>query len=130
LIDARVLAATNKDLKQAISDGKFREDLYYRLGVVTIQLPPLREREEDVLVLATALLQRYAGENRKKITGFTKQAIRAIEEHNWPGNIRELENRIKRAVIMAEGSKIAPEYLELASPYKKYEVGVERSGCR
>jgi len=121
LIDARVLAATNKDLKQAISDGKFREDLYYRLGVVTIQLPPLREREEDTLVLATALLQRYASENRKKITGFTKPAIRAIEEHNWPGNIRELENRIKRAVIMAEGSKIAPEDLELVSPYKKYE---------
>ena len=126
LIDARVLAATNKDLKQAISDGKFREDLYYRLGVVTIQLPPLREREEDTLVLATALLQRYAGENRKKIAGFTKQAIRAIEEHNWPGNIRELENRIKRAVIMAEGSKITPEDLELTSPYKKYE----RQGLR
>jgi len=122
-IDARVLAATNKDLKQAISEGKFREDLYYRLGVVTIQLPPLREREEDILVLATALLQRYAGENRKKITGFTKQAMRAIEAHNWPGNIRELENRIKRAVIMAEGSKIAPDDLELASQYKKYERG-------
>jgi two-component system NtrC family response regulator len=122
-IDARVLAATNKDLKQAISDGKFREDLYYRLGVVTIQLPPLREREEDILVLATALLQKYADENKKKITGFTKQAIRAIETHNWPGNIRELENRIKRAVIMAEGSKIAPEDLELASPHKKYERG-------
>ena len=120
-INARVLAATNRDLKQAISDGKFREDLYYRLGVVTIQLPPLREREDDILVLATAMLQRYADENRKKITGFTKQAIRAIETHNWPGNIRELENRIKRAVIMAEGSKIAPEDLELVSGLKKYE---------
>ena len=121
LVDARVLAATNKDLTQAIKEGKFREDLYYRLGVVTIHLPPLREREEDILVLATALLQRYADENKKKITGFTKQAIRAIETYNWPGNIRELENRIKRAVIMAEGSKITPEDLELVSPYKKYE---------
>ena len=120
-IDARVLAATNRDLKQALNDGKFREDLYYRLGVVTIILPPLREREEDILVLSTALLQRYANENKKKITGFTKPAIRAIETHNWPGNIRELENRIKRAVIMAEGSKIAPEDLELVSPFKKYE---------
>jgi two-component system NtrC family response regulator len=120
-IDARVLAATNKDLTQAIKDGKFREDLYYRLGVVTIPLPPLREREEDILVLAVALLQRYADDNKKKITGFTKQAIRTIETHNWPGNIRELENRIKRAVIMAEGSKITPEDLELVSPYKKYE---------
>jgi len=120
-IDARVLAATNRDLKQALNDGKFREDLYYRLGVVTIILPPLREREEDILVLAMALLQRYSDENKKKITGFTKPAIRAIETHNWPGNIRELENRIKRAVIMAEGSKIAPEDLELVSPFKKYE---------
>ena len=121
LINARVLAATNRDLKQAISDEKFREDLYYRLGVITIQLPPLREREKDVLVLATALLQRYSDENRKKIKGFTKEAIHAIEVHDWPGNIRELENRIKRAVIMAEGSKIAPEDLELVSGYKKYE---------
>jgi two-component system NtrC family response regulator len=89
--------------------------------VVTIHLPPLREREEDVLVLAKALLQRYADENKKKITEFTKQAIRAIETYNWPGNIRELENRIKRALIMAEGPKITPEDLELVSVYRKYE---------
>jgi len=122
LVDARVLAATNRDLTQAIKEGKFREDLYYRLGVVTIHLPPLREREEDVLILAKALLQRYADENKKKITEFTKQAIRAIETYNWPGNIRELENRIKRALIMAEGRKITPEDLELVSVvYRKYE---------
>jgi two-component system NtrC family response regulator len=123
LVDARVLAATNRDLTQAIKEGKFREDLYYRLGVVTIHLPPLREREEDVLVLAKALLQRYADENKKKITEFTKQAIRAIETYNWPGNIRELENRIKRALIMAEGRKITPEDLELVSVsvYRKFE---------
>ena len=120
-VDARVLAATNRDLKQAINDGRFREDLYYRLGVVTIALPPLRQREKDILVLSTALLRRYANENKKKIIGFTKQAIKTIETHNWPGNIRELENRIKRAVIMTEGSKITPEDLELVSPYKKYE---------
>jgi len=119
-VDARVLAATNRDLKLEINEGKFREDLYYRLGVVTILLPPLREREEDILVIATALLQRYADENRKKITGFTKQALQAIEAHNWPGNVRELENRIKRAVIMVEGSKITPEDLELSSAFKKY----------
>ncbi len=120
-VDTRVLAATNRDLKRATEEGKFREDLYYRLGVVTIFLPPLRERGEDTLVLAMALLQRYIDENKKKITGFTRPAIREIESHNWPGNIRELENRIKRAVIMAEGSKITPEDLELVSPYKKYE---------
>lgn len=120
-VDARILAASNKDLKQALKEGKFREDLYYRLGVVTISLPPLRERDGDILLLATALLQRYVYENRKKITGFTFQAIKAIETYTWPGNIRELENKIKRAVIMAEGSKVTPMDLELTSPYMKYE---------
>jgi two-component system NtrC family response regulator len=120
-VDARVLAATNRDLKLAQSEGKFREDLYYRLGVVTISLPPLREREGDVLVLASALLQRYTEENKKKITGFSKQALNTIETYEWPGNVRELENRIKRAVIMAEGSRITPEDLEFGSAFKKYE---------
>jgi two-component system NtrC family response regulator len=119
-VDARILAASNRDLKQALKEGKFREDLYYRLGVVTISLPPLREREGDILLLATALLQRYAYENRKKITGFSLQAIKAIETYAWPGNIRELENKIKRAVIMAEGAKVTPVDLELTSAYMKY----------
>jgi two-component system NtrC family response regulator len=120
-VDVRIMAASNRDLKEAMKDGIFREDLYYRLGVVVISLPPLREREGDILVLATALLQRFSGENKRKITGFTQQAIRALESHAWPGNIRELENRIKRAVIMAEGSKITPKDLELVSPFEKYE---------
>jgi two-component system NtrC family response regulator len=120
-VDARVLAATNKDLNQAIKEGKFREDLYYRLGVVTVSLPPLREREGDALLLATALLQKYAHENGKKITGFTLQAIHAIKTYLWPGNIRELENRVKRAVIMAEGQKVTPTDLELTSPFSAYE---------
>jgi two-component system NtrC family response regulator len=120
-VDARVLAATNKDLKQALREGKFREDLYYRIGVVTVSLPPLREREGDTLLLATALLQRYVHENGKKITGFTPQAIQAIQTYPWPGNIRELENRIKRAVIMAEGHKVTQADLEFQAPYEKYE---------
>jgi two-component system NtrC family response regulator len=121
VVDARVLAATNKDLNQAIKEGKFREDLYYRLGVVTISLPTLREREGDVLLLATTLLHRYAHENEKKVTGFTTQAIHAIKTYPWPGNVRELENRIKRAVIMAEEQKVSPADLELDFPYSKYE---------
>jgi two-component system NtrC family response regulator len=120
-VDARVLAASNKDLKLALKEGKFREDLYYRLGVVTIFLPPLRAREGDIFLLATALLHRYAHEGGKKISGFTPQAINAIETYMWPGNIRELENRIKRAVIMAEGQKVTQADLEFQSPYEKYE---------
>ncbi len=120
-VDTRVLAATNRDLKQALSEGKFREDLYYRLGVVTVSLPPLREREGDALLLATALLKKYAQENGKVITGFTPQAAHHIKTYPWPGNIRELENRVKRAVIMAEGPKLTHGDLEFKSPYEKYE---------
>jgi len=112
-VDARIIAATNSDLKEAMKDGRFREDLYFRLGVILISLPPLREREGDIILLAKNFLERYADENRKKIKRFTNQAINAIEQYAWPGNVRELENRIKRAVIMAEGGKINPPDLEL-----------------
>jgi two-component system, NtrC family, response regulator len=120
-VDVRVMAATNRDLKERMEEGRFREDLYYRLGVVTIASPPLREREGDVMLLATSLLHRYSTENKKKITGFTPQAVRALETYHWPGNVRELENRIKRAVIMAEGSKMTPQDLELVSQHARYE---------
>ena len=119
-VDARVIAATNMDLKRAMREGKFREDLYYRLGVVVIQIPPLRDRGEDVLVLAKSLLDRYSGETGKKIAGFERAAIEAIKSYGWPGNVRELENRIKRAVIMAESKRMTPADLELDSPYEKY----------
>lgn len=119
-VDTRILAATNVDLNRAIKEGKFREDLYYRLGVVTISLPPLRDRGDDIFLLANFLLKKYALENNKKIIGFTPSALEAIEAYNWPGNVRELENRIKRAVIMADRSKISAEDLELASAYTKY----------
>jgi len=122
-VDSRVIAATNTDLEQGMREGRFREDLYYRLGVVVISLPPLRDREGDIPHLANALLQRYAPESKKKITGFAPQALRALETHSWPGNVRELENRIKRAVIMADGPLVGPADIELASPYGKYEGG-------
>lgn len=121
VVDARVLAATNVDLDQAIREGRFREDLYYRLAVVVISMPLLRERQGDILLMAKAFVQRYASETKKTIKGFTPQAIRTLETHSWQGNIRELENRVKRAVIMAEGMKITPADLELASRYAKYE---------
>jgi two-component system, NtrC family, response regulator len=112
-VDARIITATNRDLKQAMKTGGFREDLYFRLAVVSIPMPLLRDREGDLFMLAKAFLNRYAEESKRKITGFSNQAIRAIESYSWPGNVRELENRIKRAVIMAEGTKVTPGDLEL-----------------
>ncbi len=120
-VDARVITATNRDLKQAMKTGAFREDLYFRLAVVSIQMPLLRDREGDILMLAKAFLNRYAEEAKRKITGFTNQAMRAIESYSWPGNVRELENRIKRAVIMAEGNKISPADLELGMQHARDE---------
>jgi two-component system NtrC family response regulator len=119
-INARVLAATNIDLKKAMSEGRFREDLYYRLGVVVLTVPPLRGRGGDTILLANLFLQRYAAENKKKAVKFSQAALHALENHSWPGNIRELENRIKRSVIMTEGNQITPAHLELAEPTDPY----------
>jgi two-component system NtrC family response regulator len=128
VVDSRVIAATNTDLEQGMRDGRFREDLYYRLGVVVISVPALREREGDIPLLATTLLQRYAAEDKKRITGFTPQAVRALEDHDWPGNVRELENRVKRAIIMAEGVKVTPRDLELTSSYAGYhDMGLKEA---
>jgi two-component system NtrC family response regulator len=123
IINARVLAATNKDLKKATAGGNFREDLFYRIGVVVISMPPLRDREGDITLLANALLHKYTAETKRSINAFTPQSLLALENHSWPGNVRELENRIKRAVIMAEGRQITPEDLELVSPYARYSGG-------
>jgi len=114
-VDTRVLAATNRNLEEAIKNGSFREDLYYRLNVLRINLPPLRDRQTDILLLAKTFLDRYCQEHRKKIKGFSDQAVNAIEGYAWPGNVRELENRVKRAVIMSDGKKISLEDLEMES---------------
>ena len=112
-IDTRLVAATNADLKQMIDTGKFREDLYFRLAVVTIRLLPLRERGEDVVFLAREFLQRYAAQSGRTKLVFTPDALRAIARYSWPGNVRELQNRSKRAVIMASGSRVTARDLEL-----------------
>jgi len=114
-IDTRIIAATSANLETNIRSGEFREDLYYRLAVVVIRIPPLREREGDVGLLARLLLKRFAEEHKKSVTGFNPKALRAIEAHDWPGNVRELENRIKRAVIMAEGRQVTADDLELGA---------------
>jgi two-component system NtrC family response regulator len=114
-VDTRVIAATNVDLERAMGEGKFREDLFYRLAVVVIKLPPLRERETDVVVLAEAFLKRYASDQGKGRLRFSKEALLALQEYSWPGNVRELENRVKRAVIMADDLRVSPENLSLTS---------------
>jgi two-component system NtrC family response regulator len=114
-VDVRVVSATNSDLKAAMREGRFRDDLFYRVAVVTLPLPPLRDRGEDVFLLARAFLEREAAQSRKKINGFSQEALNAVEVHRWPGNVRELENRVRRGVVMADGPLITPGDLELAS---------------
>jgi two-component system NtrC family response regulator len=112
-IHTRVLAATNVELGQAVASGRFREDLYYRLAVMCISLPPLRDRDGDVVLLARSLLQRCAAEMKSKITHFDRSALVALQRYKWPGNVRELENYIKRALIMARGKRLSAEDLNL-----------------
>jgi transcriptional regulator with PAS, ATPase and Fis domain len=114
-IDIRVVAATNRDLEVEIKAGRFREDLYYRLNVVHLHLPPLRERGDDIVVLARYMLSRYAPEYGNKVRGFSPSAIASIKRHRWPGNIRELENRIKKAVVLSDKALLGPEDLGLHS---------------
>ena len=113
-VDVRVVCATNKNLQQMVQEGGFREDLYYRIAEVVIDIPPLREREGDKILLARFFLTRFVEELKKPITGFSNEACVAIEAYDWPGNIREMENRVKRAVIMADDKLVSTQDLGLA----------------
>jgi transcriptional regulator with GAF, ATPase, and Fis domain len=112
-IDIRVLAATNRNLEEEIKAGRFREDLYYRLNVVNLYSPPLRERGDDVIIIAKTLLSRFADELKSPVRGFAPATLAALRKHSWPGNIRELENRIKKALVLCEGALLDPEDLGL-----------------
>jgi two-component system, NtrC family, response regulator AtoC len=112
-VDVRLIAATNRDLPSMVAGGLFREDLYYRLNVVTIDMPPLRERKEDVQALAGFFIRRFSGELKKKIDGLEPEALKLLMRYNWPGNIRELENAIERAMLLADGAQIAIDDLRL-----------------
>lgn len=107
-VDVRVVAATNIDIHDAMKKGDFREDLYYRLGVITIELPPLRERGEDIELLANVFLRRFSQELSIKARGFSAASLKWIKEYEWPGNVRELENKVKRAIVMADTPIIEP----------------------
>ena len=115
-VDVRVVGATHQDLKSLIAQGRFREDLYYRLAEIVVNIPPLRARAGDAVLLAHALLRRFAQEQRRGSLHFTDDAVQAIEQHSWPGNVRELINAIKRASIMADGDRLTCEDLGLPNP--------------
>ena len=121
-VDVRVIATTNKDLKQAIREGKFREDLYYRLNVLPIYLPPLRERKEDIPLLVQHFLEKYSRQNGLRIKSLSKKCLDMMMQYEWPGNVRELENVIERAVVMSEGETIFPENISLSSPVQKMSL--------
>jgi two-component system NtrC family response regulator len=114
-VDTRVIAATNVDLKKAMAEGTFREDLFYRLAVVQIVLPPLVDREDDILLLAQSFLNRFAEQNKRPGLSFGPDALRAIRNYAWPGNVRELQNRVKRAVIMGGAKRLTAQDLEISA---------------
>jgi DNA-binding NtrC family response regulator len=130
-LDVRVLAASNRDVAQAVRDGKLREDLYYRLNVLTIDLPPLRERKEDLPLLVQNFVQHYAARNKKEIVGVDEEALGALQAHPWPGNVRQLRNVIERAAVICQGrvihrSDLAQEFQSIANVeggYVKVRIG-------
>lgn len=125
-VDVRVVCATNKNLEKMVAEGTFREDLFYRICEIVINIPPLREREGDKILLARFILEKAAEEHGINITGFTAEATQAIETYEWPGNIREMENRVKRAIIMAEDKHVTSEDLELKEDGKSLSLNLRQ----
>jgi DNA-binding NtrC family response regulator len=121
-VDVRIIAATNAELSRLMAENRFREDLYYRLNVITIGLPPLRRRREDIPLLISHFLDKYSEENKRKVREVTPDAMRILMDHSWPGNVRELENTIERAVVLCTGDRITPELLP---DYLRYPVQTE-----
>jgi len=123
-VDVRVVSATNRDLQEQVKQGKFRDDLYYRLNVMSVKMPPLRERKEDIPLLAAYILRKFRKKLNKNVTGFTPEALYLLQNYQWPGNVRELENVIERAIVMAEGKKITEK--DLPKPLTQREPGEEK----
>ena len=121
----RVIAATNRDLEAAVRKGTFRKDLFFRLHVIQINVPPLRERPEDVLELAEFFLRKFNSETGRKITGFSAQAKKRLEKYSWPGNVRELKNVIERAVVLSRGEMIEMDELILTNLGPAADAGIE-----
>ncbi|AFU98942.1 PEP-CTERM-box response regulator transcription factor [Simiduia agarivorans] len=125
-VDVRVICATNKNLEQMVADGSFREDLYYRISEITVDIPPLRERNGDKVLLARHFKRKFAKEHGQQITDFTADALAAIESHRWPGNVREMENKIKRAVIMADNKMINCDDLGLCGDHNALSLNLRQ----
>ena len=126
-VDIRIVAATNRNLEESTKEGSFREDLYYRLNVVNLHLPPLRERGDDVVVIAKFLLKKYDAEFGGKVKGFTPRALQAMRQYDWPGNVRQLENRIKKAIVLADKTLIGPEDLDLGEEASRTAVPLSQA---
>ncbi|MCK5058009.1 MAG: sigma-54-dependent Fis family transcriptional regulator [Candidatus Aminicenantes bacterium] len=125
-VDVRIIAATNVDLKKKVESNEFREDLYYRLNVINIHLPPLKERREDILLLAEHFLPKYAKENKRDIKGFDRRYMKYLMDYDWPGNVRELENAILRSVVLANSDILSPETLPeeiIGAPKREFKKG-------
>ncbi len=126
-VDLRIITATNQDLQKLIAQDKFRKDLYYRLNIISIEIPPLRERKGDIPLLIEDFIKRHTGHTNKKITGISKEAVCILMDYNWPGNIRELENVIERAVILSKGLQIIPD--DFPDFLGKVEVAAGNNSC-
>ncbi len=125
-VDVRIIAATNRDLQKAVQEGRFRDDLYYRLNVITIHLPPLRERKEDIPLLVQHFIEKFNLQMGKKVERISDEALRMLMQYDWPGNVRELENTIERAMVITKGKAITPEDIEIPSLQKNFPT--EESG--
>jgi transcriptional regulator with PAS, ATPase and Fis domain len=125
IVDVRIISATNADIENRIKEGRFREDLYWRLNVIEIKIPPLRERKDDIDILVKHFINKFSEEHKKNIKGIDKQALSQLIDYQWPGNVRELGNVIERAVVLAEGDYITP--IDLPDKFKKAEQESEPS---
>ena len=123
--DARIIAATNRDLEEEVRKGNFREDLYYRLNVVTVHVPPLRDRGDDIALLVDFFVKKFAEKNNRKVEGIAPECLQLLSSYKWPGNVRELENAIERGVILMRGEHLTEKSLPL--PIQKQNVKSSRS---
>jgi DNA-binding NtrC family response regulator len=126
-VDVRIVAATNEELSKMVDEGRFRKDLFYRLNVIPIHLPPLRERREDIPILVMHFLKRFAQKNNRNVDGLSREAMDRLANYNWPGNVRELENLVEQAVVLARGPIVEVDDLRLpvSQPHYMWEPGHE-----